>query len=99
MKITGKSGSVKVRLIPAPRGTGLVGAQAPKKILAMAGIEDVFTGTTGNTKTMGNFIKATFEAVAKTYNYLTPDLWDEYALVETPFQANSEFLAATNKYF
>jgi small subunit ribosomal protein S2e len=47
MKVTGKSGSVKVRLIPAPRGTGLVAALAPKRILEMAGIEDVFTGSTG----------------------------------------------------
>jgi len=97
MKITGKSGSVKVRLIPAPRGSGLVGAEAPKKILAMAGIEDVFTGTTGCTKTMGNFIKATFDAVARTYSYLTPDLWDEYALVKGPHQEHSDFLAATYK--
>ena len=33
MKVTGKCGSVRVRLIPAPRGTGIVAAPASKKIL------------------------------------------------------------------
>jgi len=33
VKVTGKSGSVSVRLIPAPRGTGLVAAPASKKVL------------------------------------------------------------------
>merc|ERR1711968_254162 len=37
-KVTGKCGSVRVRLIPAPRGTGLVAGPASKKLLAMAGI-------------------------------------------------------------
>ncbi len=32
-KVTGKYGSVWVRLIPAPRGTGIVSAPAPKKLL------------------------------------------------------------------
>merc|ERR1719392_122508 len=39
-KLTGKCGSVRMRLIPAPKGTGIVAAIAPKKILKMAGIED-----------------------------------------------------------
>ena len=34
MKLSGTCGSVSVRLIPAPRGTGLVAAPASKKILA-----------------------------------------------------------------
>jgi len=33
MKVTGKGGSVRIRLIPAPRGTGIVGAPVPKKVL------------------------------------------------------------------
>ena len=37
-KVTGKSGSVRVRLIPAPRGAGLVCAPISKKVLAQAGI-------------------------------------------------------------
>ena len=32
-KMTGKCGSIWVRLIPAPRGTGIVSAPVPKKLL------------------------------------------------------------------
>merc|ERR1711945_71738 len=42
-KVTGKCGSIWVRLIPAPRGTGIVSAPVPKKLLQMAGIEDCYT--------------------------------------------------------
>merc|ERR1712195_367181 len=36
MKVAGKSGSVRVRLVPAPRGSGVVGSLTMKKILAFA---------------------------------------------------------------
>jgi len=39
-KITGVGGSVRIRLIPAPRGTSLVCAKASKKVLKLAGIQD-----------------------------------------------------------
>ncbi len=51
----GKCGSVLVRLIPAPRGTGIVSAPVPKKLLTMAGIEDCYTSAKGCTGTLGNF--------------------------------------------
>lgn len=92
-KVTGKSGSVRVRLVPAPRGTGLVAARVPKKIFGYAGIEDVFTSSTGKTKTGGNFVKATFDALRNTYAYLTPDLWKENKLTKLPFQDHADFLA------
>merc|ERR1711982_217115 len=50
-KVTGKCGSVLVRLIPAPRGTGIVAASVPKKLLQMAGIEDCHTSARGQTAT------------------------------------------------
>lgn len=56
-KVTGKCGSVLVRLIPAPRGTGIVSAPVPKKLLLMAGIEDCYTSARGSTATLGNFGK------------------------------------------
>jgi len=96
-KVTGKCGSVSVRLVPAPRGTGIVAARTPKKVLSMAGIEDVFTQSTGSTKTMGNFVKATFAALNATYAYLTPDLWKETKLGKTPYQEHTDFLFATGK--
>lgn len=54
-QVTGKCGSVLVRLIPAPRGTGIVSAPVPKKLLTMAGIEDCYTSARGATSTLGNF--------------------------------------------
>jgi small subunit ribosomal protein S2e len=94
-KITGKGGSVSLRLVPAPRGTGIVAARTPKKVLQFAGIEDVFTSTTGSTKTMGNFVKATFDALKRTYGFLTPDLWKETALQKIPFHEFSDYLQST----
>ena len=91
-KVTGKCGSVLVRLIPAPRGTGIVGAPVPKKLLHMAGIEDWYTSATGHTTTLGNFAKATYAAIAKTYGYLTWDLWKETVFSKSPFQEFTNFL-------
>lgn len=93
VRVTGKCGSVSVRLVPAPRGTGLVCGETPKKVLQMAGIEDVYTQATGSTKTMGNFLKATFNAVAATYKYLTPDLWRDQLHAKSPYQEHSDYLA------
>ncbi|KHN82601.1 40S ribosomal protein S2 [Toxocara canis] len=56
-KVTGKCGSVLMRLIPAPRGTGIVSAPVPKKLLQMAGVEDCYTSAVGQTATLGNFAK------------------------------------------
>jgi len=57
VKVTGKCGSVTVRMVPAPRGAGIVATRVPKKVLQFAGIEDVFTSSRGSTKTLGNFVK------------------------------------------
>merc|ERR1712073_19673 len=75
MKVHGKCGSVRVRLIPAPRGAGVVGSPVSKKMLSFAGVTDCFTASCGHTRTKGNFMKAVLEALRVTYCYLTPDLW------------------------
>lgn len=92
-KVTGHCGSVTVRLIPAPRGAGIVAARTPKKVLQMAGIEDCYTASRGSTKTLGNFVKATFFALASTYGFLTPDLWRETLFIKSPIQEYSDYLA------
>jgi len=98
-KVTGECGSVLVRLIPAPRGTSLVCAPVPKKLLQMAGIQDCWTAAKGSTATLGNFAKATYAAMAMTYSYLTPDLWKETVYTKAPFQEYSAHLANTNKKY
>ena len=65
-KVTGKAGSVKVTLIPAPQGTGLVVGNELKKILKFAGIKDVYSRTTGRLRTTFNLIKACMNALEKT---------------------------------
>jgi small subunit ribosomal protein S2e len=99
-KVTGKCGSVRVRLIPAPRGTGLVSSPAGKKLMHMAGLTDCYTSTRGHSRTMGNFIKAMFNALKCTYGYLSPELWAETPLLPTPYQEHTDFLAkATTSYY
>lgn len=65
-KITGKSGSVRITLIPAPQGTGLVVANELKKVLKLAGIKDVYSKSFGKVRTTFNLIKACFDALEKT---------------------------------
>jgi len=64
--VEGKSGSVVVKLIPAPQGTGLVVANELKKVLKLAGIEDVRSRTSGKKRTTFNLIKACIKALEKT---------------------------------
>jgi len=97
MKLTGKCGSVSVRLVPAPRGTGIVGSPAMKKIMSFAGIMDVFTCSCGHTRTKGNFMKAAFDALKKSYKYITPDLWEPTAFKLNPYQEHSDFLVDNGK--
>jgi small subunit ribosomal protein S2e len=92
IKVTGKCGSVSVRLIPAPRGTGIVGAPVSKKLLQFAGVEDVFTSSTGSTKTLENFVRATYDALSNTYGFLTPDLWPKTDFLPSPFIRHADFL-------
>lgn len=93
-KVTGKCGSATVRMVPAPRGAGIVAARVPKKVLQFAGIDDVFTSSRGSTKTLGNFVKATFECLLKTYGFLTPDFWRETRFVKSPYQEYTDLLTA-----
>ena len=63
--VEGKCGSVIVKLIPAPIGTGLKADHEIAKILMMAGIQDVWTKTFGQTRSKINLIKATENALRK----------------------------------
>lgn len=68
-KTMGKSGSVRVILMPAPKGVGLVADDESKKVLRLAGIKDVWVKTFGNTGTRINLITALFNALKKLYVY------------------------------
>lgn len=68
-KVTGKSGSVEVELKPAPRGTGQVASDDVKKVMDLAGIDNVWVKSRGSTRTRENLIQATFNALKKLGEY------------------------------
>lgn len=59
----GKCGSVRVTLLPAPKGVGIVADSESKKILRLAGIRDIWVKTCGNTATRTNLALAIFSAI------------------------------------
>ncbi|MDY6777761.1 MAG: 30S ribosomal protein S5 [Candidatus Nanohaloarchaea archaeon] len=61
-KAEGKSGSVEVELKPAPKGTGLAASDEVKKLLRLAGIQDLWIKSRGNTRSRENHLKALFNA-------------------------------------
>jgi len=97
MKLTGKCGSVRVRLVPAPKGTSIVGAPTSKKVLQFAGIEDCYTQSKGSTKTKGNFLYAVYFCLTKTYSYLTPEFWGAPKMEQSPYEVHADELAVAKK--
>ncbi|KAK7809404.1 hypothetical protein U0070_015000 [Myodes glareolus] len=79
----------------AARGTGIVSAPVPKKLLLTAGIDDCYTSVRGCTPTQSNCAKATFDAISKTYSYLTPNLWKETVFPKSPYLEFTERLVKT----
>ncbi|MCC7568752.1 MAG: 30S ribosomal protein S5 [Candidatus Methanofastidiosa archaeon] len=65
-QVEGKSSSVSVTLLPAPRGLGVATGDIGKKILHLAGIKDVWSRSFGKTQTTLNLARAIFEALKKT---------------------------------
>ncbi len=66
-RIEGKCGSVRIRLMPAPVGVGLACADKVKQVLKLAGIEDIWSKTYGDTRTSENLVKATFDALKNAH--------------------------------
>jgi len=73
--VEGKSGSVRIILKPAPKGTGLAAGDIAKAVLRLAGIKDVWTQSFGETRTTINFAKAVANALRNTYRFVTPADW------------------------
>lgn len=63
--VKGKCGSIVIKLMPAPRGTGLCIEKECQKILKIAGIKDIWSKTIGCTTTKVNVINACFDALKK----------------------------------
>lgn len=86
------------QLIPAPRGTGLVASPAVKRMLQLGGVSDIYTASSGSTKTLENTLKACFVAVTSTYGFLTPNLWKENKLIRSPLEEYSDVLREGKRY-
>jgi len=65
-EVRGKSGSVRVILIPAPQGTGLVIGNEIKKVMKLTGIKDIYSKSFGKKRTTLNFVRACIDALNKT---------------------------------
>tara|TARA_B100000475_G_scaffold60153_1_gene42379 strand:- start:3062 stop:3670 length:609 start_codon:yes stop_codon:yes gene_type:complete len=61
--VTGRSGSTRITLMPAPAGKGLVIGDYGRRVLNLAGVTDVWSRSSGQTRTTTNFAKATFNAL------------------------------------
>ncbi len=65
-EVEGNSSSIRVRLLPAPKGTGLVVGNHIKEVLMFAGVKDVWSKTKGRTSTTLDFVSAAVHALAMT---------------------------------
>jgi small subunit ribosomal protein S5 len=65
--VRGRGGSVKVEILPGPRGLGLVAGENIKNLLRLAGIKDAWTKSFGSTNTMTSTAMAIFNALNSTY--------------------------------
>ncbi|MBW2983698.1 30S ribosomal protein S5 [Candidatus Woesearchaeota archaeon] len=67
-EIQGKCGSVRIKIMPAPKGTGLCVEPECQKILGLAGVKDVWSKTLGQTKTKINVVYACIMAIKNLLN-------------------------------
>lgn len=73
--VRGKCGSVRIDVLPGPRGLGLVAGEIPKVVLRLAGVRDCWTRTYGSTSTLTSSALAVFDALARTYGVVTQEDW------------------------
>jgi len=62
-KTEAKEGSVRVVMLPAPKGTGIVASRSVRQLIQLAGINDVWVKTYGKTSTRANLSYAVFKAM------------------------------------
>lgn len=63
--VSGRCGSVVVKLLPAPKGVGLKIGEECQKILKLAGIKDIWSETYGQTRSKMNHLMACFVALRR----------------------------------
>ncbi|MEM3395069.1 MAG: 30S ribosomal protein S5 [Nitrososphaerota archaeon] len=73
--VEGKWGSVRVIVLPGPRGLGLVAGEVAKIILRLAGVNDCWTRSFGETRTTLSMAGAVFQALKNTNRIVLPTFW------------------------
>ncbi len=74
-QVSGRCGSVRIQLFPAPRGLGVVAGDVAKKIITFVGIKDCWSRSFGSTRTVPSFAYATYDALKNTYRMVSPTDW------------------------
>ncbi len=96
--VEGKTGSVIVRLLPAPKGKGLVVEKQAAKVLELAGIRNVWSKTYGQTKNKINFIKALEQALRKlSTTKVLPQHMERLAILDGGAHRSDEEIAAAKE--
>ena len=81
IRVTGKSGSVRISLMPAPKGLGLAIGDEAKKMLSIAGVKDIWSKARGKTQSRFNYTMAVLNAFKKI-NRLRGDIKEGTTLKE-----------------
>ncbi|MEM3373847.1 MAG: 30S ribosomal protein S5 [Candidatus Woesearchaeota archaeon] len=89
--VEGKCGSTIIRLVPAPKGTGLRVDKEIAKILDLAGIKDVWSKTYGQSRTKINMIKAAERALKKLMSTkLQPVHYQKLSAIDGPTEKEKQ---------
>lgn len=65
-KVVGQCGSVRVTLMPAPKGTGLAVGKNIRSVLVLAGVKNVWGKAKGRSSIRLNFVRAALDALEET---------------------------------
>ncbi len=65
-KVVGNAGSVRVTLMPAPKGTGLAVGKNIESVMRLAGIRNIWGKAKGNSSNKLNFVRAAIDALSRT---------------------------------
>ncbi len=79
-KVSGKCGSVRITLMPAPRGTGLAVHDEIKKFLRLAGVSDAWSVTKGELRSRLNLAYAVFAALKQTSEMSIPESFKKWGV-------------------
>lgn len=96
-KASGKCGSVIVKVVPAPIGTGIECSDIHRRIFELAGIQDIFVNSYGCTKTTENLAKATIKALETSSNMFLPQNWSDNVSVLNPLTEHASILVQLGK--